>query len=222
MAARRPAQTQKHLSLERILEVAAGLIEEAGFDALTMRAVAERLGVTAMSLYRYVRTKQDLLTILANRTLDELELPEPGALPWDEEIREVMRSLHRLLLAHPEFVAITASQPMDTMVAYRGMELVLGTLQQEGLGDADAVAAYDALVSFVRGFNSQHAGARARATSPVERLHTMRGLHEDEFPHVVRLAGLLITRDPVRHFDDGLYVVIRGIQGQIEDARAAG
>jgi AcrR family transcriptional regulator len=208
------------LDLEVIVETAAELIAEEGFDALTMRRLAERCGVTAMSLYRYVQTKEDLLIILANRALADLDLPEPGTLPWQEEISVVLRSLHRLLLAHPEFVTITGAQPIDTLVAYRGMELVLGTLQREGLDDEEAVTAYDVLVSFSRGFIQQHAGRRGELP-PFQRLSTMRELQAEDFPHVVKLAGRLVTRDPDKHFEDGLKLVIRGIEDQLEEKRAA-
>jgi AcrR family transcriptional regulator len=207
------------LDLETIIGAASELIEAEGFAALTMRRLAERCGVTAMSLYRYVRTKDDLLVLLANRALEDLQLPAAGTLGWEEEITTVFRALHELLLAHPEFAQISASQPIDALVAFRGMELVLGTLLREGLSDQEAVSAYDALVSFTRGFNRQHAGQRAQATSAFERLSTMRELHDEEFPHVVRLAGLLVTRDPGRHYDEGLAVVIGGIAAQIAARR---
>jgi AcrR family transcriptional regulator len=166
-----------------------------------------------MSLYRHVKTKEELLLILAGRALEELELPKAGTLPWQEEIAEVFRSLHRMLLAHPEFAVLTASQPIDTLVAQRGIEMVLATLQREGLDDEEAVTAYDALVSFARGFNQRHAG---RPFEPTQRLSAVRDLNGEEFPHIVKLAGPLVTRDPDKHFDDGLALVIRGIEAQIK------
>src|SRR5262245_45797008 len=180
------------LDLETIVAAAAELVADQGFDALTMRALAERLGVTAMSLYRYVGTKEELLLILAARALGDLELPEPGKLPWKEEIAETFRSMHHLLLAHPEFAHIAASQPVDALVAQRAMEQVLATLQREGLDDEEAVNAYDALVSFARGFTQRHA-KRPEAAPSFDRLAGMRDLSSNEFPHVVKLAGRLVT-----------------------------
>jgi AcrR family transcriptional regulator len=216
MAAARK-QRKEALDLETIVDEASELIATEGFDALTMRRLAERCGVTAMSLYRYVQTKEELLVILANRALEELDLPDPEGRSWQEEITTVFRSLHRVLLAHPEFAQITASQPIDALVAYRGMEVVLATLQREGLDDEEAVTAYDALVSFTRGFNQQYTGKRWEAG--FQRLSSMRELKADDFPHVVKLAGQLVTRDPDKHFDEGLELVMRGIEGQIAAKR---
>ena len=81
-----------------------------------------------------------------------------------------------------------------------------------------AVNAYDALVSFARGFNQRHAKRPDRAAT-FDPLSGMRGLSADEFPHVVKLAGRLVTRDPEKHFDDGLALVLGGIEDQIEAKR---
>lgn len=213
------AKGTRPLDLEKIVEIAAELIEDEGFEALTMRALAERCGVTAMSLYRHVRTKEDLLLILAGSALEDLKLPKEGSLPWGEEITQIFRSLHRLLLEHPEFAQLTASQPIDALVAQRGMEMVLATLQREGLDDEEAVTAYDALVSYARGFNQRHTGGPPGASTISHRLSAIRELRREEFPHLVKLAGPLVARDPDKHFDDGLALVIAGIERQIAGKR---
>jgi AcrR family transcriptional regulator len=204
------------LDLETIVRAAAELIEAEGFDALTMRAIAERCGVSAMSLYRHVQTKEELLLILASRALEDLELPEPGELAWKEEIAAVFRSLYMTALEHPEFSQLIATQPIDALVAQRGMEMVLATLQREGLDDEQAVNAYDVLVSFLRGFSQRHARRRGQEGPTFDRLSAMRDLRADEFPHVVKLAGPLVARDPEQHFEEGLALVLDGIEARIE------
>jgi AcrR family transcriptional regulator len=184
-----------------------------------MRAIADRCGVSAMSLYRHVQTKEELLLILAARALEDLELPEPGQLPWKEEIAAVFRSLYTTALEHPELSQLIATQPIDALVAQRGMELVLATLQGEGLDDEEAVNAYDVLVSFLRGFSQRHARRRGQEGPAFDRLSAMRDLRADEFPHVVRLAGPLVARDPQKHFEEGLALVLAGIEGQIAAKR---
>src|SRR5438105_15222433 len=113
------------LNREDVIDAAAELVGEGGYAGLTMRALAERCGVATMTLYRYVRTKEDLMGALADRVLGELALPAPGTLTWQEEIATVFRSVHDLLLAHPDLVETATKQHVAGEAAYRGAEVVL-------------------------------------------------------------------------------------------------
>lgn len=203
------------LSYETVVSEAEQLIAEEGFDALTMRSLAARCGVTAMSLYRHVQTKEDLLVVLANRLLDDLEVPDSAGLDWRAQIAGVFGALQRMWLEHPEFAQIIAAQPVDGKVAYRWMERVFGALRSAGLSDRQVVDAYDTLASYTTGFNQQHTGRRSPAATADDRMAKLRDLHPEEFPHVVGLAHLLTTRDPERNFDDGLRIILDGIAAQL-------
>lgn len=194
-----------------MVEEAQRLISERGFDSLTMRRLAERCGVTAMSLYRHVRTKEELLAVLADRLLDDLDVPDLTGLSWQDEVSAVFRALHRMWLAHPEFGQIAASQPVDGKVAHRWMERVLAALERGGLSDRQVVDAYDALASFTTGSIQQHAGEKTRAVSPDDRIARMQELPDDDFPHVRAFAGALVDRRAEEHFEAGLRIIVRGI-----------
>jgi AcrR family transcriptional regulator len=209
------------VNLDVIVAAAAELFDEDGVQAVSMRRVAARCGVSPVVLYRHVGSKDDLIALLANRALDQVELPEPGTLEWREEIAQILRTMHRVHLDHPEFVQITVARPIDAIVAYRGIEMMLGALRRAGLDAKETVAAYDSLVSFTAGFSQQHAARRDRAVPPVQRLAALRGLEATEFENLAELAGLLAMRNE-SHFDEGLAVVLRGIGAMIEDKRATG
>src|SRR5258705_13417112 len=100
----------RELTREDVIDAAAELVAERGYAGLSMRALASRCGVATMTLYRHVRTKEDLLGALADRALGELAVPVPGTLTWREEIATVFRSMHYLLLAHPYLGDIAAKQ----------------------------------------------------------------------------------------------------------------
>jgi AcrR family transcriptional regulator len=187
------------------------LITELGFDALTMRRLAERCGVTAMSLYRHVRTKEELLAVLADRLLADLDVPDLTGLSWQDEVSAVFRALHRMWLSHPEFGRIAASQPVDGKVAHRWMERVLAALERGGLSERQVVDAYDALASFTTGSIQQHAGEKTRAVSPDDRIARIQELPDDDFPHVRAFAGALVDRRAEEHFEAGLRIILRGI-----------
>jgi TetR/AcrR family tetracycline transcriptional repressor len=197
-----------------VIDMAQQVLSERGFDGLTMRGLAQRCGVTAMSLYRHVRTKEELLVILADRLLDDLDVPDLTGFTCEDHVRAVFSALHRMWRAHPEFGRIAATQPVDGTVAFRWMEVVLGALRGAGLTDAQAVDAYDTLSSYTAGFLQQHAGSKASAIGPSERLARLRESARD-CPNVITLAERLVDRDDEKHFDTGLRIVLNGVFGQL-------
>ena len=203
------------LSFEMIIAEAIELIREEGFEALTMRRLAARCGVTAMSLYRHVQTKDELLVILANRILDQLDVPDSDGLDWRSDVAGVFSAVHRMWLAHPEFAQIIAAQPADGKVAVRWIERVFTALERAGLSDRQIVGAYDTLASYTAGFNQQHTGRLSPAAASA-RLAELRKFEASEFPHVAAFAELLTTRDAADGFDEGLNLILDGIAKQAD------
>jgi AcrR family transcriptional regulator len=197
----------RSLTLETIVDAASDLVAAEGFDALTMRRLAQRCGVGAMTLYGYVRTKEELLGALANRLLSELELPGDDS-PWEEQIAHVFRSVREVFLQHPELIPIAATQRIDGAAAYRGAEVVFRALRNAGLDDRTMISAFDALTSFTIGSAQRETGLTARSA---ESLPGIRELEADRFENVIMLAGLLVTRDPENDFEVGLKLLILGI-----------
>ena len=68
-----------------VVRVALQLLDELGLDGLTMRRLAQRLGVTAASLYWHVRDKDELLSLLAETITAEVPVADPGR-PWRDEL----------------------------------------------------------------------------------------------------------------------------------------
>jgi AcrR family transcriptional regulator len=191
-----------------VVEAAAALVAEDGFEALSMRALAERCGVGVMTLYGYVRTREELLAALADRFFGALELPRQDGRGWRERITAVMRSVRRMFLEHPDLVPIVATQRMDGIGAYRGAELVLGALREAGLTDQDAVGAFNALSAFTVGCAQREVGLREPGA---DSLPAIGALPPADFPHVIGLAGRLMAREPEHDFEVGLDLLIRGI-----------
>jgi AcrR family transcriptional regulator len=205
------------IHLDDVVGAAASVIEAQGTAALTMRAVAEACGVTTMALYRHVRTREELIELVATRAMDEFVLPDGVEGEWRAEVTAVVNGMHRFLLEHPEFAAIFASRPIDSLVAYRAVERILGALVRAGLDDELALASYDLLISFIRGFVQQHAGPRAEANS-LGRVSLIARLDGDEFEHLIRLGGRLIFRDHRRDFERELEILLDGIERGVEQA----
>jgi AcrR family transcriptional regulator len=207
-----PRPVTGRLTLETIVDAACELIAAEGFEALSMRKLAQRCGVVAMTLYGYVRTKDELLAAVADRFFGELPLSEDDGSPWQEQVAAVFRSVRRMFLDHPELISIVATHRMDVSAAYRGAERVFACLRDAGLGDREVVGAFNALTSFTIGAAQREAGLREGTAGA---LPGIRQLRAEQFPHVISLAGLLATRDPEHDFETGLGLLIRGIEGSV-------
>jgi AcrR family transcriptional regulator len=177
MQSRQPGRrtAARRVTLDAIVDAAAALIETEGFEALTMRRIAEECGVGVMTLYGYVRTKEEILGALSDRLLGEVDLPAPDG-PWTEQVAEVFRSVHRVFSAHPELASIASTQPIDGLAAYRGAERVLAALRGAGFGDDEAFWAFDTLVCYTAGFSQREVAFEPAAPSGGDRLQRLHRL----------------------------------------------
>src|SRR5205814_5902938 len=88
------------LSRDRVLRAAVELADSSGVGAVTMRRLGEELGFEAMSLYRHVANKDDLLDGMIDLVLTEWRLPD-GDGAWAEAVKESAQSVHEALRRHP-------------------------------------------------------------------------------------------------------------------------
>ena len=153
------------VSLEALVEAAAGIANAEGIDAVTMRRLAERCGVGVMTIYGYVRTKEELLTVLADRYLAEIELPNPD-MRWQDQLVTLFCSVREVMLKHPTLVPIIANQRLDTRAASRGAEVVCGALRATGMLDRDVIMSFATLTSFTVGSVQRELAAMESAARP--------------------------------------------------------
>jgi AcrR family transcriptional regulator len=212
---RRHQPTSPRLTLVQMLDEATAIVETDGLDGLTMRKLATRCGVSPMALYGYVRTREELVAALIDRYLAEIPLPDVEHLVWQEQVAAVFRAVNRAFEAHPVLSEIIGRQSMDSIAFYRGAEIALRALRRAGLSERSSVGALDALTSFVTGFAQRKAERRLRSTQSAARLGAIRKLPPGEFRTVIELAGQLVSWDSERHFEDGLGMVIGGIEHRL-------
>jgi AcrR family transcriptional regulator len=153
---------QALISRDDILGATLALADEQGLAAVSMRAVAARLGVTAMSLYHHVRDKDDLLDGLVERLLSELQLPD-ASLPGGERLHALAASLRSLAACHPHAFPLLLSRPVVTEGALAVRDVAYGALRDAGVSD-DLVPRVERLLStFVIGFAASEVGGRFAA-----------------------------------------------------------
>ena len=134
-----------------------------------MRALAERLGVKAASLYNHVAGKDELLDALAELVNEEIDLAPLAGADWHAGVGAYARGYRQVFLRHPNTIALLARRRVEADLQLRGYDALLGTLVRAGLAPADAAeaaAALDYLVlgsaleTFAAGFTRAPAGYR--------------------------------------------------------------
>jgi AcrR family transcriptional regulator len=141
---------------ERVLAAALEVADEGGVAALTMRAVAQRLGTSPMAIYHYVATKDELLDGLVDLVFAEIEPPSPDG-PWREEISRRMGAAREALRRHPWAIGRMESRTSPGAASLSRHEATLATLRHNGFSVAAAAHAYALIDSYVYGFALQEA-----------------------------------------------------------------
>jgi AcrR family transcriptional regulator len=139
------------LSRERVLKAAVELADARGIEALSMRKLAQELGVEAMSLYHHVAKKDDILNGIVDAVLDEIELPAKGA-DWKEAIRRSAISAHEVFLRHPWACSLVLTMSGISPARLRYMDALLASLRAGGFPPELTYHGYHALDSHIMGF----------------------------------------------------------------------
>ncbi len=203
---------REHLSRERIVEAALELVDRDGLDALSMRRLGAALGVEGMALYHHIPSKAELLDALIERVFTELDLPEPGGMPWEEGFRRGAHAYRALLLRHPNLIPPIATQQLTNPGVLRPVGGVMALLRAEGYDAASAHLVLCAFVSYITGFALWEAGtAPYRADPAFASPATTMPVPPSADPYVVELIPQLATTSCDDAFEFGLTVLLRGL-----------
>ncbi len=181
------------------MEAAVQAIAETGFEQMTIRSLASRLGVAPMTLYRHVKNKDDLLDEIADRQLARTWRPRAPADDWQAWIAEAARRLRDLLVSQPAVLHVYLRHPVASPAAVARMEAMLEALRRGGLDDASARTAYASIHTYTVGFAALEA-SRARSSG------ALRAGTEVER----QLAGFTSPEQ----FATGLGYLLAGIRGE--------
>jgi AcrR family transcriptional regulator len=148
------AQPRAPLSRERVLRAAVALADEGGVDALSMRRLAQELGVVPMALYKHVSSKDELLDGMVDVVVGEVD-PPPGGADWKAAIRQRVLSARRALLRHPWASQVIESRnhPTPTVLAY--MDSMIGIFRAGGFSVDLTHHAIHAMGSRLLGFSQE-------------------------------------------------------------------
>jgi AcrR family transcriptional regulator len=194
------------LSIERIVEVAARITEQEGFETISMRRLADEFGVTAMALYGYVSTKGHLLELIADRYMAQLDLAEEVR-EWDRRLVRIFTSFHELMVARPILAHVLVEQAYDGPPARRVADRVLGILRDHGCSDEHAVEIFSVLASYTVGFTLNQRTRDPSGPQAAERLRRLTA--QQEYPNLSAVAGHYLNWPSTRAFERALEHLIQ-------------
>ena len=204
------------LTKERILKATVALADRRGLDALTMRRLGTELGVEAISLYKHVSGKDEILDGIIELVIGEIEVPDPGA-DWREAMKRRAISAREVLSRHSWAIGLFEARGSMGPTVLRYVNAILGNLRSAGFSIGNAAHAFWLLDSYVYGHVVQETNLpvntpeepTASAASDLEQVAV------DEFPHLVELQEHALTSEySVDHeFEFGLDFIL----GALED-----
>jgi AcrR family transcriptional regulator len=158
----RRSRPGRGLSLDRIVTTTLELMDEQGIGAASMRAIAARLGVRSMSLYRYVQDRDELFDVVVERIVNELsDDPEVQPRPvegWRPYLTGMAHGVRRYARAHPHAFPLVATRPPSApwvnppLRSLRWVEAMLAGLADEGFSDEQVLFTYRTFNSFLLGY----------------------------------------------------------------------
>ncbi|MEO7746039.1 MAG: TetR/AcrR family transcriptional regulator C-terminal domain-containing protein [Actinomycetota bacterium] len=218
------------LSRDVILGEAVALVDERGLTELTMRRLGERLGVEAMSLYRYVEGREALLDGIVEQVTADLDLnPYEPLLPsdgWQAYLQVVAAQVRAIALRHPRVFPLVATRnPAAPWLRppLRSLDLVEAFLEgliRRGFTDAGAVASYRAFSSFLLGHLLLESAALGAETAPdleplaePEQRDVAQTHHElDAYPQLQRLEDQLSSDRSAQEFEESLEQLLDSLE----------
>jgi AcrR family transcriptional regulator len=212
-----PTKRRRPLSRERVLQAALELADARGFDAISMRNVAKKLGVEAMSLYNHVANKEDIVDGLVDIVFGEIEVATPGTVDWRTAMRERAISVRAALNHHRWAVGLMEGRMNPGPASLRNHDAVLGCLRESGFSFRAAVHAYSAMDAYIYGFALQERGLPFDApeeTAQVMERQRRNVPNMDDYPYLVEAAGEFAQAgyDYDTEFEFGLDVVLDGLE----------
>jgi len=209
-------QSHPPLTKTRVLQAAVDLADSEGLDALTMRRLGAKLGVEAMSLYKHVANKDEILDGIVELVVGGIEIPS-GEADWKEAMRRRATSAREVLSRHSWAIGLLEARGSTGAAGQRYLDAILGNLRSAGFSIQNAAHAFWLLDSYVYGHVIQETSLRF--STPEEMTDSTRSDPEqittNEYPHLVELEEHALTSDEFSldsEFEFGLELILDALE----------
>jgi AcrR family transcriptional regulator len=197
----------RSLTPDHLAKAALDVIERDGPFGLSMRAVAEELGMGTMSLYRYVQSREQLESLVVDLVLKDLDLDVARYKSWIDKATQLAVRAHAAATAHPAVTPLLLARRHASLPALRWGAALLGVLTEAGLTGERRVIAFRTIVAYVFG------AVQLAYLGPLggKATETIAALPRDDFPLLAETAKRARRVQLDNEFLSGLKLVLRGI-----------
>jgi len=214
VAQTRDVFTRQPLTKQRVLRAAVELADREGLDALTMRRLGSELGVEAMSLYKHVADKDEILDGIVELVVAEIDIPSVVA-DWRQAMRRRAMSARKVLSRHSWAIGLLEARGSTAPTTRRYLDAILGNLRSAGFSIENAVHAFWLLDSYVYG----HVIQETRMQSSTHEMTESEGsvgehIATNEFPYLVEVEqhALRSNYSFDSEFEFGLGLILDAIE----------
>jgi AcrR family transcriptional regulator len=194
-----------------VLEAALRVIDRESPETFTMRRVADELGMGVMTLYGYVRSKEEILERVTGLALADAQREAPPDAGWEDQVRSGVEQLHDVCRRHPNLVTLVLGHTAASPGLFRLRERMLGTLLAAGFDRVTALHALGILTSYALGFGGAQSGA-----APIDLPERIRELPASDFPHLTDAADHYAVHLSDEAFEHGIEFILRGLRADLE------
>ena len=180
-----PAERRAPLSRERVLRAAVALADDAGIESLSMRKLAQELGVVPMALYKHVANKDELLDGVVDVVVGEIDPPVAGT-DWKAAVRRRILSARSALQRHSWAAQVIESRTTPTPAVLTYLNSMIGLFREDGLSLDLTHHVMHAMGSRIIGFSQELFTAAPAAEPPPA---AMAAQLASAFPYVAELAA---------------------------------
>jgi AcrR family transcriptional regulator len=216
-------QERTRLSRDRVLSAAVAVADAGGAGSLTIRSLAQELGVKPMSVYYHVANKDEILDGIVDYVFSQIELPATDG-DWRAEIRRRAESARQVLRRHSWAIGLMESRTTPGPATLRHHDAVIATLRAAGFSMAMTAHAYALLDAYVYGFAVQEASLPFEGPDTVSEVadSIMAQFAAGDYPHLVEMVTGYYRQpgyDFADEFDFGLGLILDGLSASIPGHR---
>jgi TetR/AcrR family transcriptional regulator, tetracycline repressor protein len=214
-----PRRRRPNLSLQMVVDAAARVLEREGYEGLTMRAVADDLGVQAPAIYWHVKDKQALELALFDHLMKGLTFAPAGD-DWRQDVRRMAQALRARLTRHRDICRLMPDGFFITPNSMSLLNTALGVLLEAGLAPQDAGYGFTVCFNYVSSWSRGEGQMRARPAGvrPGLDAEAKAALESGAFPNFAAVsASFLEGADLDAQFAFGLDLLIAGLERLVPD-----
>jgi AcrR family transcriptional regulator len=197
----------------QLQEAALRLADAEGAAGLSMRTLANALGTGPMTLYNYVKDRDDLDALVVEAVLAEVRFPRSRSDDWQSDVRTIVESTWRALRGHPNVIPLLLTRRTLHETTLHWAEALLEALARSGRSGTGLLVAFRTVSGFVMGLAQAQLAGSFTSEPPVGHPDVVRAqaLPVDRFPRLVEIAKSAAQMGPDREFRAGLDILMAGL-----------